>query len=308
MNVALEALNLIPAVPYRQISLTYDATPRALWLSMHPGPRPCFTPTLLAELGDCQRRSGLQASLAPGSLDYFILASAVPEVFNLGGDLELFVQWIRCRDREALLDYGRSCIDAVYQNGTGLGVAGLTTIALVQGAALGGGLEAALSANVLIAERGVEMGFPEILFNLFPGMGAYSLLARRVGHGWTERLIRGGARYSAERLYRLGVVDVLAPRGGGVGAVRDFMRRRRRFRKGDEACDRVRRRLFPLRYEELLDVVAIWADAALKLTSGELRMMDKLVAAQLRRRRSAAGTGAVDRARVARAPATSRAL
>jgi DSF synthase len=48
----------------------------------------------------------------------------------------------------------------------------VTTIALVQGDALGGGFETALSSNVLIAERSAKLGFPEILFNLFPGMGA----------------------------------------------------------------------------------------------------------------------------------------
>ena len=46
---------------------------------------------------------------------------------------------------------------------------------------LGGGFEAALSSQVLIAERSARFGFPEIMFNLFPGMGAYSLISRRIG-------------------------------------------------------------------------------------------------------------------------------
>ena len=46
----------------------------------------------------------------------------------------------------------------------------LITIALVQGDALGGGFECALSFDVLIAERSAKMGLPEVLFNLFPGM------------------------------------------------------------------------------------------------------------------------------------------
>jgi len=47
----------------------------------------------------------------------------------------------------------------------------LTTISLAQGDALGGGFEAALSCSVIIAERRARFGFPEVMFNLFPGMG-----------------------------------------------------------------------------------------------------------------------------------------
>lgn len=51
---------------------------------------------------------------------------------------------------------------------------------MVQGDAFGGGLEFALSSNILVAEQGTRLGFPEILFNLFPGMGAYTFLYRKV--------------------------------------------------------------------------------------------------------------------------------
>ena len=49
-----------------------------------------------------------------------------------------------------------------------------TTISLVQGDALGGGFEAALCGDIIIAEKQARFGFPEVLFNLFPGMGAYN--------------------------------------------------------------------------------------------------------------------------------------
>src|SRR3546814_13167359 len=52
-------------------------------------------------------------------------------------------------------------------------------VALVDGDALGGGFELALACQTIVAESGVQMGFPEVLFGLFPGMGAYSLLSQR---------------------------------------------------------------------------------------------------------------------------------
>lgn len=63
----------------------------------------------------------------------------------------------------------------------------LTTVSLIQGDALGGGFEASLSSNLIIAERGVKMGLPEVIFNLFPGMGAYSILSRKVGAATAEK-------------------------------------------------------------------------------------------------------------------------
>src|SRR5437667_431780 len=122
------------------------------------------------------------------------------------------------QDRASLLAYGHSCIDNVFGWATCFGQP-LTTIALVEGEAMGGGFESALSASVLIAEESARLGFPEILFNLFPGMGAYSLLRRKVGRRTTEEMIYSGALYTGRRLYDMGVVDVLAPDGVGEAAV-----------------------------------------------------------------------------------------
>ena len=55
-----------------------------------------------------------------------------------------------------------------------------------------------LSFNVIIAERQAKFGFPEAMFGLFPGMGAYSLVARRVGAALAEEMMLSG-RFTAPR-------------------------------------------------------------------------------------------------------------
>ena len=142
--------------------------------------------------------------------------------------------------------------------------------------------EAALSSSVLIAEKGTELGLPEILFNLFPGMGAYSLLARKLDMRRAEELITAGKLFSAEELYEMGVVDILAEVGEGEQAVRKFIKQHRRSSNGLQAIARVREYLNPVTYEELMDIANIWVEAALNLTSRDLRMMGKLVGAQNR--------------------------
>jgi DSF synthase len=273
----------IPA--YTQLLTSYDPEHAALWYYMNPKPRPCFTSTLLREIRDLQQRVRdyvRSTDDASSQLHYFIKASALPGVYNLGGDLKLFVQLIAERNRDALYDYGRLCIDVVYDNATNLSLPTLTTISLVQGSALGGGLEAALAQNVLVAEESAQLGFPEILFNLFPGMGAYSLLARRIEAVRAERLLRSGQQHSGKELWEMGVVDVVARDGEGVHAVNTYIRSHSHARNGHQAIQQVRQRINPLTYQELLDVVEIWVDAALRLTTRDLRMMTKLVAAQQR--------------------------
>ena len=285
MNAAAE-VRYFPQTQFNQIETRFDPEFGVLWGLMSPKPRPTFNPSLLAEL-----RGYVDSIIQPGGLiwhegrqeviNYAVIASKVPGVFSLGGDLSLFRLAIANQDRNMLVQYGRKCIDNLFPWSRNCDLP-LTTIALVQGDALGGGFECALSASVLVAEESARMGFPEILFNLFPGMGAYSFLARKVGRRVTDELVTSGNMYTARQLYDLGVVDVLAPDGLGEAALYSFIRKHARTPNGRRALEMVRREVEPVTHEELMRIVNIWADAALRLSERDLRMMERLVRAQSR--------------------------
>lgn len=267
--------------PYDQMELRLEEEHDMVWFMMQAKPRPCFTPELLDDI-----RTALNDLSLPGrghSLRYLVLGSNEPGVFNLGGDLSRFADFIRARNRDALLHYASACIDALYRNSTGHG-RNITTISLVQGDALGGGFEAAISSDVLIAERGSKLGFPEILFNLFPGMGGYSFLSRKVGHRMAEEMILSGRLYGAVELHGMGVVDRLAEDGYGEQAVYDYITHEEKARNGISAFRAARKCTNPLHYGELLKVTEIWVDAALGLRERDLRMMERLVSRQSARR------------------------
>jgi DSF synthase len=272
---------------YRNLVVELDPVDRIYWCQMRPEGRPSFTPELMREASDMQR--SLQrlfadrAGEAQAPFDYYVSGSAVPGIFNLGGDLSLFGDKIRAGDRDGLRRYGQACIEIAYRTATAFDLP-VITIALVQGDALGGGFESALAHDLIIAERQAKMGLPEILFNLFPGMGAYSFLSRRVGMVAAERMITSGRVYSAEELHAMGVVDVLAETGQGTEAVHAYVEQHRRKHNAHQALYRVRRRVNPVTMEELSDIVDIWVETALNLGEADLRKMERLTAAQDRRR------------------------
>ncbi len=268
----------------KQLSALYDGEQRAMWLRWNPHPRPNFNPELLQDLARyCQfmAHSGgsIECQGARQPLEYAVLASAVPGVFNLGGDLNLFAQYIDLQDRDGLREYGRACVSVLYRNYRGHGLP-LTTVSLVQGECLGGGFEAALSSDVIIAERQARFGFPEILFNMFPGMGAYSFLDRKIGKRAAEELISSGTLYSADDMLAMGVIDLVVDQGRGEAEIGNFIKSRSRNRKALAGIAAARRCVHKLDYEELLGVVDIWVDTALSLSSRDLRLMQRLVSRQ----------------------------
>jgi DSF synthase len=122
-----------------------------------------------------------------------------------------------------------------------------------------------------------------VLFNLFPGMGAYSLLARRLGMKAAEDLILSGELLPASRLHEMGIVDVLAEDGDGEVTTREWIVRNQRRRNGHQAVFQARKCVYPIEREELDRVVEVWVDAALRLEDKDLKMMSRIVRSQERR-------------------------
>ena len=266
-----------------QVRTRFDDELRTMFYYMNPEPRPCFNKICMAELHKNQSTlESMQGQVvingAIKQVDYLVLASDVPGIFNLGGDLNTFAELIRAKKREALLAYAKLCVDNVW---TFYNMqAPVTTVALVQGQAMGGGFESALAAHVLIAEKSAMMGLPEVLFNLFPGMGALSFLSRKVGMQLAEEMVRSGKVYSGEELYRMGVVDVLAEDGLGEVTLTHWVKKHHRSLNASQAITRAKHMINPLMYDELYRITEVWVDAALRLDERNLKVMERLVRAQ----------------------------
>lgn len=261
-----------------QMSVWYESGRNVMWMMLHTHPRPCFNPELLADVA-CVLRAAKTAGLP---IDFWVTGSTAPGVFNVGGDLSYFSQHIRAGDRAPLMAYARACIDIIYQAMTGFGV-GAITIAMLEGTALGGGFEAALAHEFVLGQAGAKLGFPEIAFNLYPGMGAYSLVARKAHMRLAEQLISTGESFSSEWHHEKGLVDRVFEPGNGYIATRTFIDSMRPKLNGINAMLRTRRRVLPITKSELLDITEDWVESAFKLEEKDLAYMDRLVMLQNKR-------------------------
>lgn len=268
---------------FTQLSLVHEPALQTLWcLQRHPE-RPNFTPALLQDLLGVLRyqRDHFQPDdpAEDWGFRYWILGSETPGVFNLGGDLSLFVDFVQGGRRAEMFEYAKACIDACFTNYVNNDLP-IVSIAAIEGDALGGGLEAALSCDVVIAESGVKLGFPEILFGLFPGMGAFNFAAKKIGAKAAQTLILEGRIFEAEELHEIGLVDYVAPPGGARAAVRKYIRNNNKNFRAIRAIRDVHRLTDPITYDEMIKIGEYWVDAAMRLRDIDLRKMARLARAQ----------------------------
>jgi len=279
--------SIVPTAPLDDSSLAtrLDNSLDTLWVSLQAVPgRPLnFSPELLAgferlldriEGNDWYWRDDSRE----GRLRYLVLTSSHPRHFALGGDLAYFQSCIESGNAGALRAYSMRCLELVRRIFTAAHE--VTTVTLVQGRALGGGFETALSASHLIAERGAEFGFPEIAFGTFPCTGGMTLLSNRIGLRRAAAFMRNARIHSAAELHAQGVVDELCEPGEGPAAVQRFIAEHRRRYKARMALQRAEARMGGFDLVEMRTVVEDWVETAMALSAEERRVLDTLVRMQ----------------------------
>ena len=270
---------------YPSLFTVLDNRDRILWVRMKHRDRVCYTPDLVRDSRSYQlfvKERCAHLSSAEIPFRCLVWTSEADGVFSLGGDLAFFTRCVRERDEQALIEYAHRCIDVLHDNYNAMGLP-ILTCALVTGDAIGGGLESMITNDIVVAEKGVKFGLPEIHFNLFPGMGGYSYLVRKIGEKAARDLIEDGRSRNAEEMFELGLVDVLAEPGRGEQALRKYLCQDRSvatLRATRRACKRVN----SVAKEELISIVNIWVELAMQLDGDDLLRMDRLARIQQKRR------------------------
>ncbi len=290
-DIVIDGVSDILQKKFDEIYIRYDKEDEIFWFFMDQKTHPTYTHKLGEEVDIVhdwvKKYYGNKPVYAASNLKYFVTGSMSSGVFNFGGDLNHFVECTKNQDYDALKTYAETCVRMQYANYTNF-KAPIISIALVQGDALGGGFEHALASDVIIAEKSARMGLPEILFNLFPGMGAYSFLSRRIGHELTKKMILDGRLYSATELHEMGIVDILADDGEGKAAVIQYVSDNKHKFAVEYAIHQARKYSAPVTLDELMFITDQWVDTARTLREEDLKKMQRLVRAQIRKIRQTA--------------------
>jgi enoyl-CoA hydratase/carnithine racemase len=145
-----------------------------------------------------------------------VLSSSQDRAFCVGADL---------KERNRLDDAGLRAQRAVLRGAFGAVLElPVPALAAVEGHALGGGLELALSCDLVVAGAAAVVALPEVSVGVIPGGGGTQLLLRRVGWSRAADLIFTARRVDAEEALRLGVVDRVVAAGGAREAALELAR------------------------------------------------------------------------------------
>ncbi len=146
------------------------------------------------ELGEC-----LLAARQDASVRVLILTGAGEKAFVAGADINELAQRTPVDGKDFSL-FGQQIFHR-------LETMGKPSIAAINGFALGGGCELALSCTIRLASRTARLGQPEVKLGILPGYGCSQRLARLCGKGVAHELILTGEMISAEEALRIGLVN-----------------------------------------------------------------------------------------------------
>lgn len=151
---------------------------------------------------------------ADNTVHCVVLASSHTKAFCVGADL---------KERNSLstdeLRLQRPVAREAYRS---IAMLPVPTVAAVEGYALGGGFELALSCDIIVAGQDAVLGLPEVSVGVVPGGGGTQTLVRRVGYGRACEVIFSAQKYPAEQALAMGAVNQVVPTGEATQVATDL--------------------------------------------------------------------------------------
>jgi enoyl-CoA hydratase/carnithine racemase len=169
-------------------------------ITINNPPANTWTLDSLAALGEA-----IEALNADDNIFALVVTGQGEKFFSAGADLKSFADGDAGKANVMAQAFGKA-FDALTRF---RGV----SIAAINGYAMGGGLECALSCDLRIAEEHAQMALPEASVGVLPCAGGTQNLPWLVGEGWAKRMILCGERIKAERAQAIGLVEEVVPTG-----------------------------------------------------------------------------------------------
>ena len=152
----------------------------------------------------CELHSALKSSESDSNTKVIIITGSGEKAFVAGADISEFAHF----DAEQGASLSKEGQDLLFNLVENLNT---PVIAAINGFALGGGLELALSTHFRVASENARMGLPETSLGLIPGYGGTQRLTQIIGKGRALELIMTGSMINAQRALDYGLVNYVVP-------------------------------------------------------------------------------------------------
>ena len=171
----------------------------------------------VSELEDCLH------ALDDAHVRGVLLHSRLERGFSAGADLRALHAAFAEQGHAAAMPQVRAFVERIHGALRALDEAPLPTVAAVHGVCFGGGLELALSCDLIVADRSARFAFPELRLGIIPGFGGLPRLLRDVGNGVVRDLLLTGRSLGADAAQRAGLVSQVTGPGKHVAVARRLL-------------------------------------------------------------------------------------
>jgi enoyl-CoA hydratase/carnithine racemase len=197
-------------------TLSWTTTDGVIEVSLHREPGNEIGSETLLEL---ERLGVLLASLDE-TTHALIIYSKLPAGFCAGADLRELYERMQALSPEDRLEGVRDFLERIHRVMNAIDAAPITTIAAVHGVTFGGGLELALTCDIIIADKMARFCFPELRLGLIPGFGGIPRLKRDLGNAVVRDLLLTGRSFNAAKAQSVGLVSQVTGEGEVLNVAR----------------------------------------------------------------------------------------
>jgi enoyl-CoA hydratase/carnithine racemase len=149
-----------------------------------------------------------------------IISSARSEGFCAGADLRELYRRSQAMPSGERVEAVREFLEKIHRVMNAIDLAPLTTIAAVHGVTFGGGLELALTCDLIVADKMTRFCFPELRLGLIPGFGGIPRLKRDLGNAVVRDLLLTGRSIQASKAQSVGLVSQVTAEGDALRVAR----------------------------------------------------------------------------------------
>ncbi|WP_042223291.1 enoyl-CoA hydratase [Oceanobacillus manasiensis] len=174
--------------------LAYEVSDGVAYLTIQSPPANALSSTLLQDLEE-----KLQKVEADESVKAIVLKGE-GRFFSAGADIKEFTSFQNSSDSKNLAQKGQQLFNKIEHFP-------IPVIAAIHGAALGGGLELAMSCHIRIVTKTAKLGLPELTLGIIPGFAGTQRLPQHVGNAKAYEMILSGDPISGEEAYHFGLAN-----------------------------------------------------------------------------------------------------